>query len=423
MPRALYSLLLTLAMPVVVSRLLAQSLSRPARRARLGERFARFRLPEDFDPSAPVIWVHAVSVGETAAAAPLVRALPAAFPGAKVVMTGATPAGAERAAALFGDAVTHLYAPYDLPGAVARFVDRMRPRLLIIMETELWPNMIHVCRRRGVKVLLASARLSEKSARGYRRLGGLARGMLAEIDAVGAQSGADAERLAELGAAPDRLTVTGSLKFHVDTGAAKGGPLFDSIRASGRPVILAASTREGEEPAVLDAFARLRAGGADPLLLLVPRHPERFDKAAALCRARGFETVRRSGAAALDPAAEVLLGDSMGEMADWCAAADVAFVGGSLVDTGCQNVLEPAAFGLPVVVGPSRYNFAAACDMLEAAGALAGVKDGDGLAALLAALLADPARRARMGAAGRAVIAQNQRALGETLALAKGLLA
>lgn len=417
MLRQAYSLILLLAVPFILLRLLLKSTATPAYRQRIPERFGFFDLSSGFESAERVLWVHAVSVGEVVAAAPLVKALLASG-NTSVLMTTATPTGAERAGALFGDTVRHVYAPYDLGFVVRKFLKRLQPQLLIIMETELWPNTVHYCQRAGVKILLANARLSAKSARGYERLGSMTRTMLQSIDLIAAQAEADRERFIALGAPADRIAVTGSLKFQLDTSAqASLDPLFQAVQDLPRPVVIAASTREGEESKVLDAWEKLKGNPQRPLLLLVPRHPERFDEVAALGERRGWRLQRRSEAQSVASDTDILLGDSMGEMLAYYKLADIAFVGGSLVETGCQNVLEPAAMGLPVVVGPSQFNFAHICQQLESAGGLQTVPDSSALATAITKLLNEPELRQRMGAAGRKLVAANQQALPRMLEL------
>lgn len=413
MLRHLYSLALILAVPFMLLRLLVKSLSIRGYRENIGQRFGKISLPEAAAEEAPKIWIHAVSVGETVAAAPLVRALLNLQPRPVIVFTCTTPTGADRARALFTDSVIHSYSPYDLGFVMRRFLTRVKPDLLVIMETELWPNMLHYCQQAGVKVMLANGRLSEKSASGYGKVPGLTRRMLQQIDHIAAQAEADAQRFQALGAPPGNMSVTGSLKFHMESAVDEPSlpPLFESIKGAGRPVIMAASTRDGEEEKVLAGIKPLLHSTPAPLLLLVPRHPERFDKVEKLCLDQGLNVQRRSSAASLNTDTEVLLGDSMGEMLAYYSLADIAFVGGSLVDTGCQNVLEPAALALPVVVGPSQYNFATICSQLQAAGALKTVQNSAGLTQAVGELLENEEARNAMGRAGRAVVEQNQQAL------------
>jgi len=410
MIRHLYSFAMVLAIPLLCLRILLRSLRVPAYRHRICERFA-LGLPQSDGEQGTLIWVHAVSVGETVASAPLINALLGERQ--RVLVTTMTPTGSERVRALFGDRVLHCYAPYDIPFLIERFIDRLRPGLLILMETELWPNLLHGCHGSGVRVLLANARLSARSAARYQRFPRTTGRMLACIDCIAAQADADAQRFIQLGAEAGRVHVSGSLKFNValPKGAIELPPVLESVRTSGRPVLIAASTREREEAKVLQSFMQIIAGKSDCVLLLVPRHPERFEEVARLCREQGFTMQRRSANGTLAPETQVFLGDSMGEMDRYYAVATLAFVGGSLVNTGCQNVLEPATRGLPVLAGPSQYNFAAICTALEEAGALKTVADAGELAAAVLELLGEPERAECMGAAGKALVAANQQAL------------
>ena len=424
MQRTVYSMLFHLALPLIWLRLLWRSRKAPEYRRRIAERFGRIRPAPDFDPARPVIWLHAVSVGETMAAAPLVAALGEEFPGWQFVVTTMTPTGAAQARRQFGASVMHHYAPCDAPWILRRFLGAFRPRLLILMETELWPNTIHQARRQGIPVVLANGRLSDKSARAYSKIRALARGMLGELQVVCAQSPADAARFRELGAR--QLRITGSLKFALqsESGLQSSFRPLDVIEQwkGERKLVVAGSTREGEEAKVLQAFGECLADFPQTLLLIVPRHPERFGQVFASCTAAGFATARRSDPASFAPDTRVVIGDSMGEMMAYFASAEVAFVGGSLVDTGCHNVLEPAALGLPVTIGPSRFNFAAICELLEDAGALRSAGDSRELGGIWRELLANPALGEQMGAAGKAVIAANQQALALTLAEIRPLL-
>jgi 3-deoxy-D-manno-octulosonic-acid transferase len=363
------------------------------------------------------IWLHAVSVGETRAAVPLVRALAERHPGRRILITTMTPSGSEQVRALFGDQVAHCYVPYDLPTAVARFLDRTRPRLALIMETEIWPNLFRACRRRGIPLVLANVRMSEHSARGYRRFAAFTRATLAAVTVVGAQSEDDAERMRALGAA--RVVVTGSIKFElaVPPGLVEAARAWRA-RLGARPVWVAASTRDGEERYVLEAFARLRARLPDLLLILVPRHPERFDAVARLCGQQGQAIERRSaGGDAVSPDTAILLGDTMGELLRFYAAADVAFVGGSLVPRGGQNLLESLAVGTPVVFGPHMFNFSEISRMGLARGAARQVRDSAALAEAVGAWLSDASARRAAGAAGRQMVEENRGALARTLEL------
>jgi 3-deoxy-D-manno-octulosonic-acid transferase len=410
MYRLLYSFLFYLLIPLVLLRLLYRSLRAPAYRNRWKERFGFCRLPDDWRDEPVTIWVHSVSVGETLAAAPLVGALKQRYPDAQIVMTTMTPTGSERVVALFGDGVFHAYLPYDLPGAMKRFIAGIKPDLLVIMETELWPNLLHYCKAAGCRTMLVNARLSANSARGYRRFSPLTRVMLEQLDVIAAQAEADAERFENLGAAADRIHVTGSLKFDISPpGDQLTSPaVFQHIARLGRPVLIAASTREGEEEKILDAFQQCLVNEPDLLLILVPRHPERFDSVARLCEQSGLSVERRSRDKLSDDRVQIWLGDSMGEMWSYYRLADLAFVGGSLVETGCHNVLEPAALGIPVLVGPSQFNFAVICNQLQQAGALISVADQQDLAQQVMQLLVNPQWRKSMGQAGRHIVETNR---------------
>lgn len=410
MNRRLYTLLLHLALPLIVLRLFLRGRKAPAYRQRIAERFA-FGLPR-FKPGG--IWVHAVSVGESIAAAPLIRALLERHPELPITVTCMTPTGSERIRALFGERVQHCYLPYDLPWAAARFLDRLRPRLAVIMETELWPNHIHQCARRGIPTVLANARLSEKSARGYARFAGLTRPMLAEMSWIAVQTEAEAERFRQLGARPERVSVTGSIKFDL-TVDPELKPRAQALRASWgadkRPVWIAASTHAGEDEIVIAAHRQLLAEKSDGLLILVPRHPERFDSVHVLCQRAGFRTVRRSSRQPVTAGDQVLLGDTMGELLFLYALADVAFVGGSLVPSGGHNLLEPAALGLPVLSGPHLFNFLEIAGQLQEAGACLVVSDDEALARELRELFGGTVLRREMGLAGLAALQRNQGAL------------
>ncbi len=385
-------------------------------------------LPERFGFGAAVaaggLWVHAVSVGEVQAAASLVQALRRRYPELPLTLTTSTPTGRGRATRLFGDEVGVRYLPYDLPGPVRRFLDRVRPRVAIVLETELWPNLFRACERRGVPLVLASARVSERSVRRYRRLGGLVRETLAGRVIVAAQSTADAERFASLGADAARVHVTGNLKFDFELPPeteARGRELRVALGAA-RPVWVAGSTHEGEEEQVLDAHQRLLPSHPDALLVLVPRHPPRFESVAALLRRRGVAFVTRSSGAAVTTATRVLLVDALGELVNFYAAADVAFVGGSLVPVGGHNLLEPAALARPVVTGPHTASAAPVARLLIEAGAAEVVADGAALAAAVGRLLGDREAALAAGRAGLAAVRDNRGTLARFLALLESLL-
>ena len=411
MHRIIYSVIFYLALPVIIIRLLVRSLKVPAYRKRIGERFALQPMPKEFAKSQLTLWIHAVSVGETAASAPLVKELQRLYPDAQIVMTTMTPTGSDRVRMLFGDSVMHVYIPYDLPGACNRFLDKYRPHLLILMETEIWPNLVHSCHRRGVKLLLANGRLSGKSAAGYGRFATFTRSLLEKLDRIAAQAAPDAQRFIDLGANPEQVAVTGSLKFLVDVSEKGKQAYFAAIEKTARPVLVAASTREGEEEKVLAAFKKCLVEIPSLLLVLIPRHPERFVKAGKLSEDEGLTTVRRSDGGVVEPNIQVVIGNSMGEMLDYYSVATIAFVGGSLVDTGCQNILEPAAMGIPILVGPSQYNFVTICKQLEHAGGLKTVHNEMELAQGVSTLIADERARQEMGERGKQLVRENQNVL------------
>ncbi|PWG64895.1 lipid IV(A) 3-deoxy-D-manno-octulosonic acid transferase [Sediminicurvatus halobius] len=417
--RALYAQLVRLLVPFALARLLWRSRRAPAYRRRWRERLGYGAAV----PGRP-LWVHAVSVGEVMAALPLIDAFRARHPDVPLLVTTTTPTGAERVADRLGQAVIHRYLPFDAPGAVRRFLDLAEPRLGIVMETEIWPNLIAAAEARGLPMVLANARLSARSARGYARFPALVRPALRGFAAVAAQTQADAERLCALGASPERVEVTGSVKFDQRLPAAQreAGQGLRAQLGAGRPVWVAASTHEGEEIAALAAHRRLRDRLADAALILVPRHPERFDGVAAETRRAGWTPVRRSRGEVPDTDAAVFLGDTMGELPLYLAAADVVFMGGSLVAVGGHNMLEPAALGLPVLTGPQVFNFQAVAELLDEAAALRYVDDAESLATALAELLADAPERDRMGRAGAEVVAAHRGACERTLALVEPLL-
>lgn len=406
--RQLYTLILCLILPFVLLRLYWRSLKGPEYRRRILERFGILSTPK----IRGSLWLHTVSVGETQAAEPLVRRLQKQFPDLPIVITTTTPTGSERVKRLFGDSVIHCYFPYDLPFAINGFLKTLQPRMLVMMETEVWPNLLALCERNAIPTILANARLSERSARGYARLGPFTRQTFGRIGLVAAQSPADAERFLGLGLPADRVRVTGSIKFDIRLPASLKEQA-ESLRRtwSGRPVWVAASTREGEDEQVLDAHRRLLKNLPEALLVLVPRHPERFDKVALLCQREEFSVVRRSTGEPCGPEVQVLLGDTMGELTLFLAAADVAFVGGSLVATGGHNVLEPAALGLPVVFGPHMFNFAMISRMLLAEGAALEVGSATALAEVVTDWLSDASLRARFGENGLRVVEANRGAL------------
>lgn len=414
MARLIYSLLLWLALPVIVLRLVWRARSEPRYLHHWGERFGLTR-PRC---RGPAILVHAVSVGEVRAAQPLLAMLREQYPQYDVVLTCTTPTGRVTALEVCGSAALIAYLPYDYPWALRRFLDATRARLLVVMETEVWPNLMAVCAARGLPAVLANARLSERSSSRYRRVAALSAPAFAAFARVAAQTEADARRLLACGAR--QVQVTGNLKFEVDPPAAllAQGAAWRAALGE-RQVALAASTRDGEEALIIAAFASLLAKGV--LLVLVPRHSPRFAEVAALARARGLVTQRRSEHLP-DADTQVWVGDSMGEMPAYYALADCAYVGGSLLPFGGQNLIEAAACGCPVVVGPHTYNFADAAEAAVAAGAALRVADASALAFTVTELLGDADRRRVMTGAALDFAAAHRGAGKHTLALIEQLL-
>ncbi len=395
--RLVYSSLLLLALPWVWGRLFWKARLEPAYGERIGERFGH--PPPGLATGA--IWFHTVSAGETNAAAPVIRAVRERLPDAAILVTTTTPTGSARVRALLGDAVAHCYAPYDYPWAVARFLKRVRPRALILMETELWPNLIEQTARGGAAVYLVNARLSQRSYRGYRRVAALTRPMLARLAGIVCQYQDTAARFRALGATA--VEVTGSVKFDAELPPDRFGiydPGFD-----GAPVWIAGSTHAGEEEIVLDAHQRLLADYPRARLILAPRHPERAPAIAGRVAGRGLSVGLLSRR---DLGAQVLIGDVMGTLAHLYALADVAFVGGSLDDTGGHNPIEAAVHGVPVLMGPARFKIEEIWARLEAAGCAHGITDAADLAGLIAALVGDPDRRAAEGQRAQAVVVANR---------------
>lgn len=414
MTRFLYTVLFHLLLPLVLLRLLWRGRRAPDYLRRVQERFG-FAIPA----MQGGLWVHAVSLGETLAAAPLVNAWRLAHPGEPVFVSTMTPTGSTRVHALWGEDVQHAYAPYDLPLAWAFFLRRVRPRMLVIMETELWPNMIHAAHKRGIPVVLANARLSARSAKGYAAVAWLSRPMLQELAHIAAQDEATASRFRALGVASERISITGSLKFDITPPPdleAKAHQLHVEWKLAHRQIFVAASTHSGEDMTVLSAFAAIRARHKHALLILVPRHPERFENVAMLIRQKKLSLVRRSRGEVLTQDTAVLLGDTIGELMLWYALADIAFVGGSLVPVGGHNVLEPMAMDVPTLSGPHIFNFQSIADELVGAGALQLVDAGD-LARVCNVLLDHPEIANAQVVAARAVLGSNRGALQRQLEL------
>ena len=403
--RFFYTLALHLVLPFALLRLWWRGRAEPGYRESMPERFGIY----ETDRPERLIWLHAVSVGEARAAQPLVRGLATALPDHRLLMTCTTAAGRDTIREVYGESVLAAYLPYDLPWAVQRFLEYFRPRLGVVMETEVWPNLVADCARNAIPLVLANARLSEASALGYQRWAALARPAFGAFNAVCAQSTADAERLRRLGAR--NVEVTGSLKFDVEPDEAKVAAGREWRRELGRDLILLASTREGEEELLLKEVPAAQA-----LIVVVPRHPRRFDEVAQWAQSR------RSRAARPAAADRVYLGDTMGEMAFYYGACDVAVIGGSFAPLGGQNLIEALAVGAPVIVGPHMFNFAEATELALRAGAAVQVRDAAAAMREASALLGDAARRRAMSSAGQALCAAHRGATARHLAVCRRLL-
>ena len=387
--RYLYTLLLYAAMPFILLRLLWRSGRGEGYRQRLFERFGYI---DSIDQNAHSIWIHAVSVGEVTAAIPLIKALQKHYPHHTLMVTTTTLTGSLQVQKNFDtERVHHVYLPYDLPTSIKRFLTRVHPQFAIIMETELWPNLLHYTHQQNIPVLLANARLSERSMQNYRRIDGMTKKMLSKITCVAAQSDADGKRFIRLGLLPERLAITGNVKFdlHIPASIIQQGKSLRKTWGT-RPTLIAASTHEGEETILLEAFRRLRIHFPEAFLILVPRHPNRFAKVARLCETTGFSTVKRSLKQIPTPKTDILLGDTMGELCLLYAASDVAFVGGSLVPVGGHNLIEPAALHLPLISGHYLHNFIAVSELLKKANALIIVNDSQSLSNVTLQLFQNP---------------------------------
>lgn len=417
--RLAYTVLLYLFVPFACMRLLWRGLGNPQYWSRTSERFGLGPPVSPRGDHGQAFWVHAVSVGEVQAALPLIRGLLADYPRARVVVSTATPTGMDRVQTALGTQVIHRYAPYDLLGATARFLDRVDPQLVIIVETEIWPNLIRRCYERAIPVVFANSRLSERSAIGYRRFKPLWRQTLGQVTAIAAQTPEDAGRLIGIGAPEAVVEITGSTKFDVTVSASvvETGAALRRSWGADRSVWIAASTHDGEEEMVLDAFANVREAIGDCLLVLVPRHPERFTRAAILARRRGYSVALRSDNSSGVP--DVFLGDTMGELPVFYAACDVAFVGGSLVDVGGHNILEPAALGLPVLMGPHLRNFADISQRLCEVDAARIVRTPAELGFEVVAHLRDANLRHGAGERGRAFVEHNRGANARLMSLVR----
>lgn len=415
MLQLLYTTLFYLIQPLIWLRLWVRGRKAPAYRKRWGERYGFYKQP--LKPGG--ILMHSVSVGETLAAIPLVRALRHRYPDLPITVTTMTPTGSERVLSAFGNDVQHVYLPYDLPDALNRFLNAVDPKLVLVMETELWPNLIAALHKRQIPLVIANARLSARSAKGYAKLGDFIRTLLRRITLIAAQNEEDGERFIALGAKRNQLTVTGSLKFDISVTPQLASRAVTLRRqwAPHRPVWIATSTHEGEESAVIEAHQTLLREFPNLLLILVPRHPERFPDAINLVRQAGLSYITRSSGEVPSSSTQVVVGDTMGELMLLYGIADLAFVGGSLVERGGHNPLEAAAHAIPVLMGPHTFNFKDICARLTQANGLITVADVASLSKEVASLLTDEDYRNFYGRHAVEVLYQNQGALQRLLQL------
>ncbi|MGH8550308.1 MAG: lipid IV(A) 3-deoxy-D-manno-octulosonic acid transferase [Methylococcales bacterium] len=414
--RVVYSLVITLISPFFFLRLLYRSRKAPDYRDRWHERLAIYRAPPS---QRGVIWFHAVSFGEAEAVFPLILALQDRYPDIPQLVTATTLTGSNRIRSVLGDSVQHVYLPYDLPGAAGRFLRHFEPIFGVVVETEIWPNLYRECAMLGIPLAMINARLSEKSARGYRKIQSLVSETLSTVALIAAQAPDDARRFAGIGADPENVLVTGNIKFDYclsDSLIGQGIRLRKDLFGD-RPVWIAASTHSGEEEQVLDAFEQVRTKISDLILILVPRRPERFGRVTLLCKNRGHEVVLRSSGRSCRDGAPIFVLDSMGELKLFYATADIAFIGGSLAKTGGHNPLEAAALGVPVLFGPHMFNFEKIAESLIEAGAAFQVEDHSTLARQAVKLLADGDFRNTAGASSKAYVEANRGALEKLLEL------
>ena len=414
----IYTSLFILIIPLLIVRLVWRGFRSPAYWQRWSERFG-------YSPSLltdkAVIWIHAVSVGEVEACRPLVQTLQSEFPEHQLLITTMTPTGSARVKAVFADTVIHCYLPYDLPFAIKRFINRTHPQFGIIMETEIWPNIISHCHQQSIPLILANARMSERSAKGYARFTQFTRSVLQHLSIIAAQSQNDKQRFQQLGADSKKVHVIGNLKYEIalPAGLSEQASAMRTIWDKNRPVMIAASTHEGEEKMILNASRQIRAQFPNLLLIIVPRHPERFDHVVALTQKSGFKILRRSEHRPCPADVQVLIVDTMGELPLFYAASDIAFVGGSLVPHGGHNVLEPAALGLPVITGPHFFNFNEITKQFLTAHAAVQINSTKELAKTATTLLKHPQQREKMGKAGLQLIANSQGASNRLVNLIK----
>lgn len=419
--RCLYNIVFILALPLIFGRLLWKARKAPEYKQRWYERLGYFKTR----PLENSIWIHAVSLGEAIAAIPLIKALQQQYADRAIVVTTMTPTGSERITKTFGNTITHTYIPYDYAGAIKRFLNHMNPKLLIIMETELWPNLLHYCAKNKVKVLIANARLSQRSEAGYKKVKWFMRKILNNINIIATQSQIDAERFINIGAKPDRVKVVGNIKFDINVpqDLSNNAKQLRQKWGQNRSIWIAASTHTGEDEQVLTAFKKIKQSLPNTLLILVPRHPERFQSVTELCKSSGFNVVSHEKQQLCAANTDIVIGDTIGELLLLYAAADVAFVGGTLIQTvGGHNLLEPAAVGVPVISGPNLFNFIDISNLLTAAHALIKVNDVDELSQQVIKLFQNKDLRQQQIVAGLRVVEQNKGTLPKLMSLIKNYI-
>lgn len=411
MTRPIYTLIFTLLLPLVLLRLFIRSRKAPEYRKRWAERFGVFKAPKQKNG----IWFHTVSVGEFLAAIPLIEQVMDQYPDRLITITTTTPTGSAQVQQRFADQLAagqifHVYLPYDIPFMLNAFLKRVRPKLLVILETELWPNLIDCTARSGCKVMVANARLSAKSANGYGKFEKLVKPMLARIDRLAVQSPADAGRFTQLGMSKENLSVTGSIKFDVQLNAEwfDEAARFQSLWGHDRKVWIMASTHKGEDEIAIETHKAVLASHPDALLILVPRHPERFQSVANMAINHELVLGRRSDESSLSKDTQVVLVDSMGELMGFLAASQICCMGGTFVENGGHNPLEPAALGLPVIMGPSQFNFAQICDLLTQAGGLKTVSGEKDLTEQILIWLSHESQRIQTGEQAKSVVEANR---------------
>ena len=416
--KLIYTGLFFISLPLILLRLAWRGFRAPAYWQRWPERFGHG--PKLNQPKS-IIWLHAVSVGEVEASRPLIKALQEQYPSYRLLITTMTPTGSDRVKMLFADTVEHCYLPYDLPFAVNRFLNRYQPRMGIIMETEIWPNLLLTCRKQAIPLILANARMSDLSDKGYARFANFTKHVLQSLRFIATQGQHDRTNFEKLGADITQIHAIGNLKFEISLPASltEQAAAMRDMWDTNRPVWIAASTHEGEDEFILNASKQVRGQFPNLLLILVPRHPERFDRVTSLAHRSGFTTLRRSENKPCSSGIQVLVVDSMGELPLFYAASDVAFVGGSLTPQGGHNILEPAALGRPVIIGPHYFNFKEITEQFLGADAAIEVQNTEELASSVIQLLKEPERRAQIGEAGLKLIAHSQGASARLLNLIK----